>query len=43
MSYKREWNNCFIKNIQETLLDLADFDLQEHPEDNHMVFITRDE
>ena len=27
ISNKREWNNCFIKNNQEILLDLADFDL----------------
>ena len=27
---KREGNNCFIKNNQEILLDLADFALQEH-------------
>ena len=26
---KREWNNCFVKNNQETLLDFADFALQE--------------
>ena len=25
VSNKREWNNCFIKNNQEILLDLADF------------------
>ena len=32
---KRErWNYRFIKNCQEILLDLADFALQEQPEDN---------
>ena len=34
---KREWNNCFIKNNQEMLLDHADFALQEQAEDNLMV------
>ena len=28
ISNKREWNNCFIKNNQEILLDFADFALQ---------------
>ena len=37
----REWNNYFIKNNQEILLDLADFNLQEQPEDNLMVTISR--
>ena len=32
ISNKREWNNCFIKNNQEILLDHADFALQEQPE-----------
>ena len=41
MSNKREWNNCFVKNNQEILLDLADFALQEQPEDNLMVAISR--
>ena len=36
-SNKREWNNCFIKNNQELLLDRADFALQEQAEDNLMV------
>ena len=40
ISNKREWNNCFIKS-QEILLDLADFALQEQPEDNIMVAISR--
>ena len=39
ISNKREWNNCFIKNNQELLQDLADFALQEQPEDNLMVSI----
>ena len=38
ISNKRAWNNCFIKNNQATLL--ADFDLQEHPEDNLMDAIS---
>ena len=29
ISNKREWNNCFIKNNQEILLDFPDFALQE--------------
>ena len=37
ISNKREWNNCFIKNNQEMLLDHADFALQEQAEDNSMV------
>ena len=41
ISNKREWNNCFIKNNQEILLDLADFALQEQPEDNLMATISR--
>ena len=40
-SNKREWSNCFIKNSQEILLDLADFALQEQPEENSMVPISR--
>ena len=36
-----EWNNCFIKNNQEMLLDFADFALQEQPEDYLMVVISR--
>ena len=38
---KRKCNNCFIKNNQEILLDVADFVLQEQPEDNLMVTISR--
>ena len=30
-------NNCFVQNNQDILLDLADYDLQEQPEDNSMV------
>ena len=44
ISNKREWNNCFIKNNQEILLDLADLSdlaLHEQPEDNLMVAISR--
>ena len=41
VSNKREWNNCFIENKQEILLDLADFALQEQPEDNLTVTISR--
>ena len=37
---KREWNNFFFNN-QEILLDLADFALQEQPEDNLMVTNSR--
>ena len=39
ISNKRKWNNCFIKNNQEILLDLADFAVQEEPADNLMVAI----
>ena len=41
ISNKRKWNNCFIKNSREILLDLADFALQEQTEDNLMVAISR--
>ena len=41
ISNKREWNNCFIKNNQEILVDFADFALQEQLEDNLMVFISQ--
>ena len=36
-----ERNNCFIKSNLEILLDLADFALQEQPEDNLVVAISR--
>ena len=41
ISNKREWNNCFIKNNKEILLNLADFALQEQLESNLMVAISR--
>ena len=41
ISNKREWNNCFIKNNQELLLDLADFSMKEQPEDNLTAAISR--
>ena len=41
ISNKREWNSCFIKNNPEILLDRADFVLQEQPENNLMVPISR--
>ena len=41
ISDKHEWNSCFIKNNQEKLLDLADFALQEQPEYDLMVAISR--
>ena len=34
ISNKREWNNCFIKNRQEMLIDLADFALQDNQKTN---------
>ena len=40
ISNKRKWDNCFIKNNQGILLDLADFALQEQTEDT-MVGISR--
>ena len=39
-SNKREWNNCFIKNNHEILLDLAVFAFQEQPKDNLMAAIS---
>ena len=41
ISNKRKWNNCFIKNNREILLDLTDFAVQERPEGNLMVAISR--
>ena len=41
ISNKCEWNNCFIKNNKEILLNLADFALQEQLEGNLMVAISR--
>ena len=34
ISNKRGWNNCFIKNHQQILLDFADFVWLEQPEGN---------
>ena len=34
-------DDCFSKNDEEILLDLADFALQEQPEDDSMVAISR--
>ena len=42
ISNKREWNNCFIKNNQEIMLDLVDFALQEQPEENLIIVLTRE-
>ena len=41
ISNKREWNNCFIKNHQQILLNFADFACLEQPEGNLMVAISR--
>ena len=41
LSNNHECNNCLIRNNQEMLLDLADFALQEQPENNLMVAISR--
>ena len=41
ISNKRKWNNCFIKNNREILLDLNDFAVQDRPEGNLMVAISR--
>ena len=41
ISNKREWNNCFIKNHQQILLDFADFAWSEQPEGNLMDAISR--
>ena len=41
ISNKREWNNCFIKNHQQILLDFADFPWLEQPEGNLMDTISR--
>ena len=41
ISNKREWNNCFIENHQQILLDLADFGWLEQPESNLMDAISR--
>ena len=36
ISNKRAWNNCFIKNHQQILIDFADFAWLEQPEGNLM-------
>ena len=41
MSNEGVWNDCFIKNNQEMLLDLTAFALQEQSEDNLIVVISR--
>ena len=41
ISNKRKWNNCFIKNNQEILLDLTDFAVREEPANNLMAAISR--
>ena len=41
ISNKRKWNNCFIKNNHEILLDLTDFAVPEQPADNLMVAISQ--
>ena len=41
ISNKREWNNCFIKNHQQTLLDFADFAWSKQPEGNLMDAISQ--
>ena len=41
ISNKREWNNCFIKNHQQILLDFADFAWLEQPEGNLRGDISR--
>ena len=38
---KRVYNNCFIKNDREMLLDRTGLVFQEQPEDNLMVAISR--
>ena len=41
ISNKRKWNNCFIINHQQILLDFADFVWLEQPEGNSMDAISR--
>ena len=38
---RHKWDYCFIEDNQEILLDLADFTMQEQPEDNLMVAIAQ--
>ena len=40
ISNKCEWNDCFIKNHQQLLLDSADFTWLEQPEGNFMDAIS---
>ena len=42
ISNKREWNNCFITNHQQILVDFADFAWLEQPEGNLMDAISRE-
>ena len=37
ISNKREWNNCFVNNHQQILLDFSDFAWLEQPEGNLMT------
>ena len=41
ISNKRGWNNYFIKNHEQILLDFADFALLEQPEGNLLDAISR--
>ena len=41
ISNKREWNNCFIKNHQQILLEFANFAWLDQPEGNLMDAISR--
>ena len=41
ISNKREWNNCFIKNHQQILLDFADFAWLEQLQGNLVDAISR--
>ena len=40
ISNKHDWNNCFIKNYQQILLNFADFAWLEQLEGNLMVAIS---
>ena len=41
ISNRHEWNNCFIKNHQQILLDFADFAWLEQPKGHLMDAISR--
>ena len=41
ISNKHEWNNCFIKNHQQKLLDFTDFAWLEQPEGNLMDAVSQ--